>query len=355
MKPEQHNVEDLFRSAFEDASLEPPHKEDMWAAIQSAVQTPHKPVIPIFRTNRFKISIAASVALLLGVLYYAGNTNNSVVSEPQASNLPIGTPSNEQNVEKQENSLKNEDSNIANQSTKHKSDTKSDLVGKEQIKQESNTEKINAATTNNTNSVEKQDSKVAVIAIIPAKLEEEKAFVSVRYEIKEIIPLNPEIIIPFSIEKQPILQLIAVVQPKVEVEKTQSENTFWIGFGGFYNSYKPNLQFNSSDLPSPFVKGKLSSINFSDSTNVAKNMRENMTINAAISLNIDFGKMIGKHWFVRSGLNFSSTSFSVNSPVLELLADPNSTNPTLLGRTKISENTINSSYKYSNTSWLSVR
>ena len=102
MKPEQYNVEDLFRSAFEDASLEPPHKEDMWAAIQSAVQHSPTPVIPIFRTNRFKVSIAASVVLLLGFFYYFGKNETVISSKQVADKLAIEeVKENTQNTEKQ--------------------------------------------------------------------------------------------------------------------------------------------------------------------------------------------------------------------------------------------------------------
>ncbi len=369
MKPEQYNVEDLFRSAFEDASLEPPHKEDMWAAIQSAVQHSPTPVIPIFRTNRFKVSIAASLVLLLGFFYYFGKNETVVSSKQVADKLAIEeAKENTQNTEKKGHTVgEKEEVGLADNSKQGRATNKADEVEnsvlntkpiqsatseiatdanttlKEEIKLQNankgnNKEKVNAVLVPTIDTSEKKEEKIAAV------IEKEDAFTLVRYEIREIIALaSPEIVVPFSLEKQPILQLVAVIQPKVEGEKAKSENTFWIGFGGFYNTYKPNFQFNNSaDLPSPFVKGKLSSINFSDSTNVARDIRENMMVNSAISLNIDFGKVIAKHWFVRSGFNFSSTTYTVNSPVVELLSDPNSPNPILLGNSKTYQNTINS-------------
>jgi hypothetical protein len=349
MKPEQYNVEDLFRSAFEDASLEPPHKEDMWEAVQSAVQNSPTPVVPIFRTNRFKVSIAASVVLLLGVLYYFGKTESAVNGE-QAGEIVTETKENTQNSGKQKNALGNKDEiGVADNSKQSKANkevensvlnTKPIQSATSEITTDANTtlkEKINAVLVPTIDTSEKKEEKIA------AAIGKEEAFTLVRYEIREIIALaSPEIIVPFSLEKQPILQLVAVIQPKTEGEKAKSENTFWIGFGGFYNTYQPNFQFNTADLPSPFVKGKLNSINFADSSNVARDIRENMTVSSAISLNIDFGKVIGRHWFVRSGFNFSSTTYTVNSPVIELLSDPNSANPVLLGRSKAYANTINS-------------
>lgn len=364
MKPEQYNVEDLFRSAFEDASLEPPHKEDMWAAIQSAVQNSPTPVVPIFRTNRFKVSIAASVVLLLGFFYHFGKNETVVNGKQVANDLVIEAKENTQNTAKQGNALtdsseqaktnnevENSVSNITpTYSDKSEITTSNDNKGikeKEELKLQNNAKNSNKEKGNidlTPNSIEKQEEKIATIVTIPSKNEKEEAFTLVRYEVREIIALaSPEIVVPFSLEKQPILQLVAVIQPKVGGESTKAENTFWVGFGGFYNTYKPNFQFsNIADLPSPFVQGKLSSINFSDSTNVARDIRENMTVNSAISINIDFGKVIAKHWFVRSGFNFSSTSYKVNSPVVELISDPNSSNPSLLGRSKTYANTINS-------------
>lgn len=357
MKPEQYNVEDLFRSAFENASLEPPRKEDMWAAIQSAVQNKPAPVIPIFRTRWFKVSIAASIVLLLGAFYYFSASNS-----PQESlNITNKIADTEQNVDTQKiekQSVENDNTSLHKDVTVSKyrqnnaigsdNNTKPDVILSEQpkklaVRKENVTTIAKNKDEAKTELVEKQDSKSVVAAVIPNKIEGEQAFAGVQYEIMEIVALaSPEIVIPFATEKQPILQLVAIIQPSIAIEKTKTTNTLWVGFSGFYNSYKPNFQFNTPDLPSPFIKGKLSSINFSDSSNVAKDIRENMAINSSLSLNIDFGKVIGKYWFVRSGLSFSSTSYSVNSPVIELLAEPNPTNPTVLGKTKVVANTINS-------------
>jgi hypothetical protein len=332
MKPQDKNIEDLFKSAFENASLEPPRKEEMWAHIQSAVQ---KPPVPIWRNTRFRVSsIAASIALLIGLLYYFNQDNNAVTSsDKKIDESVVASPlienhisSDEQtptekntSLEKgNENELKTEKSNQAEKKQDFENDKKSDKNNNSVVL------KSKSAKHNSNNaSKDEFENENELSALLegmdnPTTPKGEKTLAKTYLEVKEIISIaNPQILIPFALDKQPVLQLVKVASVLFEAGKEEkAENEWWIGFTGFYNHYTPNIIVTSPDLPTSLIK--FSNIrNFTDCTNVAKAIRDDIQVSPSITVGIDIGKLVGKNWFFRSGINFTNFRYSFNSPVLE--------------------------------------
>lgn len=330
MKPQDKNIEDLFRCAFEDASLEPPHKEEVWAHIQSAVQ---KPPVSFWRTTRFRVSsIAASMALLIGLLYYFNQSNNiinppdkklseSAVSSPSVENH---ISSNNQTLTEEKNTLHNkENENELKTKNAYKGDVRQDLGGSK--KNDKNVVLKSKSLKQNTNYISKDEfeNENELSALLenidnPTTPKEEKTLTKTYLEVKEVISIaNPQIIIPFALDKQPVLQLVKVAPVLFEAGKEEkAENEWWIGVTGFYNHYTPNIIVTSPDLPTSLIKFSTTR-NFTDCTNVAKAIRDDIQVNPSITVGIDIGKLVGKNWFFRSGISFTNFRYSFNSPVLE--------------------------------------
>ncbi len=349
MKPEQNNMEDLFRSAFEDASLEPPHKEKMWGMIANAIP---KPPIPIYKMAWFRVSgIAASIALLLGVFYFL-NDKPTPISYTDETGKPAIVENTQKNTENIKKDKKNEViSAIPNPAEKQKSSEQIEnqlSTAKDNLPQNTESKLIekneNLATSLKKVSKSQENAKENVVnnEAVPAEKKiaekeistqkdknpaiiasntEEKAAEKIVFEVQEIFVLTPEIAFPQALLQPPTIQLVVVSKVEVAPEKVKIENPYWVGFGGFYNAYKPNFQFNAPDLPSPFVRSINDVSRFPQNMNVAKSMRDSITINPALSVNIDFGKLIAKNLFIRSGINFSSVRYSINSTVVDKSAN----------------------------------
>ncbi|GAB4186965.1 MAG: hypothetical protein OHK0057_36460 [Thermoflexibacter sp.] len=331
MKPQDKNIEDLFRSAFENASLEPPHKEEMWTHIQSAVQ---KPPVSLWRTKRFRVSsIAASIALLIGLLYYSHQDNAVSSADKKANEAVVSSPlvenwvsSDEQTLREKntslekgnENELKTEKNNKVEKKQDSESDKKSD-------RNDNNIVLKSKSAKSNSNDVlkdelENENELSTLLENIdnPTTPKEEKMLAKTYLEVKEIVSIaNPQIIIPFALDNQPVLQLVKVVPVVLQAGKEEkAENEWWIGFTGFYNHYTPNIIVTSPDLPTSLLKFSTTR-NFTDCTNVAKAIRDDIQVSPSITMGIDIGKLVGKNWFFRSGISFTNFRYSFNSPILE--------------------------------------
>lgn len=338
-------MEDLFRSAFENASLEPPHKEKMWGLIADAIQ---KPPVPIYRATWFRVSsIAASVTLLMGIFYYLndkqGATRNIHEAEKSLATENVKKTEKKKNevistfpkTTIEENTTQKVESNLAEDNlafnSKNKKTEKEDNLH-QSIKKESIGD--NSKPPVHEEKVVSQEDKISTVTTSNT---EENVGERIVFEVKEIFVLTPEIVFPQVFLPQPTIALVVVSKVEVAPEKVRIENPYWVGFGGFYNTYKPNFQFDSPDLPSPFVTDLVEGRSrFPQNINVASAMRDSITINPAFSINIDFGKLIAKSIFVRSGINFSSVRYSINSTVVEKSANVS------LARVILTPNTVES-------------
>jgi len=320
MKPQNKNIEDLFRSAFEDASLEPPHKEEMWAHIQNAVQ---KPPVSIWKTTRFRVSsIAASIALLIGLLYYF-NQESVTTSAKKDYVKHTASPSVENRTLSDEQITAKENSAIGNSNELKTQINKTE--NKEGLGSDKNVSIKSKRTKQNFNDVfqdefENENELNVLIENIdnPTTPKQQEALTKTYLEIKEIISLaSPQIVIPFALDKQPILQLVRVEPVLFEAKKEEkAENEWWVGFTGFYNHYKPTIITTSPDLPTSLIKFSTMR-NFTDCTNVAKAIRDDIQVSPSITVGIDIGKLVGKNWFFKSGISFTNFRYSFNSPILE--------------------------------------
>lgn len=333
MKPQDKNIEDLFRSAFENASLEPPRKEEMWAHIQSAVQ---KPPVSLWRTKRFRVSsIAASIALLIGLLYYSYQDNAVTSSDKKANESVFSSPSVENQASLDEQTLTENNISLEKGDASELKIEKNNKVEKKQNfeankKSDKNTNDSHVvlkskSAKSNSNDVSKDEfeNENELSALLenidnPTTTKDEKTLAKTYVEVKEIISIaNPQIIIPFALDKQPVLQLVKVAPMVLEAGKEdKAENEWWIGFTGFYNHYSPNITVTSPDLPTSLLKFSTTR-NFTDCTNVAKAIRDDIQVKPSITVGIDIGKLVGKNWFFRSGISFTNFRYSFNSPILE--------------------------------------
>ena len=339
MTPEQHDMEDLFRSAFENAALEPPHKEEMWDKIALAL---HKTPIPMYRTKWFKVSsIAASVALLLGAYFL--NTSD-LPSTENITNIAVQEykikKENQHPFPLKEESIVNSEKIKGNQSSAQASENT--VLGIEAIKEQAfskqveekaaNTFKENTNTlyTDNYSFVEKQNNQALSIQIgkqtekqeqnlvtLPTELKEYN-FSLLRFEVKDLLLLIPQDLVSNSIiVQQPVVQLVVVEKPIIKEEKEKIASNYWIGFGGFYNTFAPNFGFASTNLPSPLISSNsgIAGINYGRATDVAEQLQNNLSVESTFSASLDFGKTISKYAFLRAGLGMTSSSYIVNARV----------------------------------------
>lgn len=132
-----------------------------------------------------------------------------------------------------------------------------------------------------------------------------------------------DLVIPYQIDRQPIIQLVIVDAPPAQEEKTKVASNYWIGFGGFYNAYQPNFGFTSPELPSALISSNsgIASINYGRGTNVAEQLKQNLVVESAYTVNFDFGKTLSNHWFVRSGLGLTNNRYIVEARITNRLGD----------------------------------
>ncbi len=351
MKPEYNHMEDLFRSAFENASLDTPHKEKMWAHIQEAIQ---KPPVAIWRTVRFRVSsIAASIALLLGFLYYSNQNQEAIVSKTATETSNHLAPQDDKNIQ---GSSTTKDSSIPNHTEEKEQITSKSqnnaLIDRTNDIPKNNKKNVVILKENNHKVIdngsqyllekeetyENEEELNALLENIENPTPKEEGFnTKTIIEIREVISLaNPTILIPFSLERQPQLQLVAIQQ--IDEKKAEKSNMqWWLGFSGGYNQYNTNFNVTSPDLPSPLISAVNSTFqNFSDCTNVGKAIRDDIKLSPSLAINIELGRFISKHWFVKSGIGFNTFRYKIDLDVKELLI-------LSLGGTKTYKNVINSS------------
>jgi hypothetical protein len=256
MTPEQHDMEDLFRSAFENAALEPPHKEEMWDKIALALQ---KPPVPMYRTKWFRVSsIAATVALFLGA-YFLNTANfpskeslsTTGVQEQRKEKIAITdidektgnqVDTNSKNLAKQEGreretiAKKQEATNPASTTTKEETAVNLYKAKGFEIKQN---QIVISQSTENKEITEKQN-----VVTIVAQTKEESNFALLRFEVKELAFLVPhELASPLLISQLPAFQLVTIEPTLAKEEKAKAPTHYWVGFGGFYNTHNPNFSF----------------------------------------------------------------------------------------------------------------
>ena len=327
MTPEQHDMEDLFRSAFENAALEPPHKEEMWDKIALAL---HKPPIPMYRTKWFRVSsIAASVALMLGAYFL--NTSD-LPSTENTTNIAV------QEYKNQTPSVLKKDETTANKKAEDKETTaqksQNTVLGIEAIEKqtEEKTTSIlkkeqNASITDTHNATEKQDKQNIASLRIEHQVEiqvKEEQFTLLHFEVKDLLLLVPQDLSGnITIAQQPVIQLVAIEKPILKEEKENTASNYWIGFGSFYNNFTPNFGFTSTNLPSPLISSNsgIAGINYGRGTNVAQQLTENLSVESAFSANFDFGKTISKYWFLRSGFGFTNNRYIVDARITNRLSN----------------------------------
>jgi hypothetical protein len=347
MIPEPNDMEDLFRSAFENATLEPPHKEEMWDKITLALQ---KPPVPMYRTKWFKVSsIAATVALLLGAYFL----NTSDLPSDENGNMFITQEQKIKNETPIDPSLENkgiiadkkkeENTNaLSKQEDKSQTATKQELKEITAILKKENSpidknsigsvEKKQSQVFISQNTENKEDTQDKFLTNASIQTKKENNFFLLRFEVKELALLVPdEILSPLVIKQQPVIQLVIVETPISEEEKAIVASNYWIGFGGFYNAYNPNFSFPTSELPSALISSSsgIASINYGRGTNVAQQLRESLSVESTFSTSIDFGKTLSKYVFVRSGLGFTNTRYVVDARVTNTLNDIDVTDPSI--------------------------
>ena len=310
----QPNFEKAWQNAFQNAELMPPDSEQIWRAVAYTLPKP----TPIHRQLWFRVAgVAASVAVFVGVSLYIGTppaTHTQKVTEtPQAQVLVRTSPNSEESLTTQKYTKplnatpkanptaqskhpdnayqnKNEMMNLTAKPTAPKQNPKA-----ENAKASPVTEGSGTNTESNTTATNEQ--KLLLLPILWAEQTAQPQLVAGKMVLPMVVVVNQE-------------------TKQTNAPKDSPKLAWWGGIQAYYTL--SNLNFRLEDVNQqnsyPLVKQNNPNLNFVvlDSSKLAENL-QNKHWTSSASINVEFGRNIGKHFSVASGFFYSQVAHSVEN------------------------------------------
>ncbi len=131
-------------------------------------------------------------------------------------------------------------------------------------------------------------------------------------------------------------QKVTLAQPTVKEVPTHQ---WWIGAGATYNAYRPNFSSINSTVPSVYATSLRAGDASFGNTKLGE-LNQQLIAGSTVGFGLDFGRKLGKHWSVSTGLIYTVNQFQVSTVITQTISN------NAVSRTNLIDNTLTSRTSY---------